>query len=76
LVIKFVLHVQDVADVAPLVDDPFLQGEQPLLQLPPSSVAVPVVLYVSTLHLQSAQAVLLGEDSVFVGQEPVHENDV
>jgi len=68
--------VQDIADFALLVDDPYLHNVQPLLQLPPSSVAVPVVLYVSTLHLQSVQAVLLGEDSVFVGQEPVHEDDI
>jgi hypothetical protein len=57
-----------------LVEDPRLQVLQSLLQLPPD--AVPVLLNVSTLHLQSEQDVLPADEKLFGGQDRVQPDDV
>ena len=57
-----------------MVEDPRLQVLQSSLQLLPD--AVPVLEYVSALHLQSEQDVLPAIENVFEGQDRVQPENV
>ena len=57
-----------------MVEDPRLQVLQSLLQLLPD--AVPEVLYVLALHIQSEQDVLPADEMLFGGQDRVQPDDV